>query len=229
MSAGMVLVADNRIELVREVKAQLGRLGLESLWASGGREAIRLFLQRVPDAVILGETLLEFNVWDTAELIRAVSDVPIVFLADQPDRLSRNRALQLGDDYLTPPWQWDRLRARLAALMKRTSGPTNTLPDPYYDGYLKVDIGGRAVTRAGMPVDLSHTEFKLLSCFVRHPNLALSHGEILHSVWGYTYPKAKTDVTLNVYHLRQKIEVNPSRPAYLRTVRGVGYLFAPRQ
>jgi DNA-binding response OmpR family regulator len=228
MSAGTVLIVDNNVALVGEIKVQLAHLGLESLWASGGREAIQLFVQQTPDAIILRETLPDFSGWETAELIRAISDAPIIFLSDHPERLSRNRALQLGDEYLTPPWRWDRLQARLVALLKRSIGLNNTLCDPYDDGFLKVDIGGRTVTRAGERIELTHTEFKLLSCFVRHPNHALSHSHILQSVWGHTYFKAKSDVTLYVWHLRQKIEANPAHPAYLQTVRGVGYLFTPR-
>jgi two-component system KDP operon response regulator KdpE len=178
--------------------------------------------------VILRESLADFSSWETAELIRAVSDVPILFFAEHPDRLARNRALQIGDEYLTPPWRWDLLRARLAALIKRSSGRLHGLPDTYDDGYLKVDLLGDGVTRAGMPIELTQTEFKLLSYFVRHPNRALSHGVILQSVWGHTYAKAKSDVTLYVWHLRQKIEAIPSQPTYVRTVRGVGYLFSPR-
>jgi two-component system KDP operon response regulator KdpE len=227
MSAGIVLIIDSNVARVREIKAQMATLGLEGLRASKGREAIQLFLHHRPDAVILGETLPDFSGWEMAELIRAISDAPIIFVSDHSDRLSRNRALQLGDEYLTPPWRWDRLRARLTALLKRASGKNNTLPDPYDDGFLKVDISGRAITRAGMRIELTHTEFKLLSCFVRHPNHALTHSEILQSVWGHTYLKAKSDVTWSVSHLRKKIEANPSHPTYLRTVRGVGYLFAP--
>jgi two-component system KDP operon response regulator KdpE len=228
MCAGTVLIVDNNVALVREIKVQLVHLGLEGLWASGGREAIQLFLNHTPDAVILRDTLPDFSGWETAELIRAISDAPLIFLSDHPERLSRNRALQLGDEYLTPPWRWDRLRARLVVLLKRSAGRNNTLSDPYDDGFLKVDISGRAITRAGERIELTHTEFKLLSCFVRHPNHALSHSDILQSVWGHTYFKAKSDVTLYVWHLRKKIEANPARPTYLRTIRGVGYLFAPR-
>ncbi len=229
MSAGKVLLVDDNVVLMREIKSQMANLGLETMWAAGGREAIQLFIHHTPDAVILREVLPDFSGWETAELIRAISDAPIIFLSDHPDRLSRNRALQLGDEFLTPPWRWDRLLARLAALIKRSSGQNNTLADPYDDGYLAVDLTGRAVTRAGIRIELTHTEFKLLSCFVRHPNHALSHSEILQSVWGHTYLKAKSDVTLYVWHLRKKIEANPAQPTYLRTVRGVGYLFAPRQ
>jgi two-component system phosphate regulon response regulator PhoB len=84
------------------------------------------------------------------------------------------------------------------------------------------------VTREGKPVDLSNTEFKLLSCFVRHPDRALTYLDILQSVWGHSYLKAKSDVSQYVRYLRQKIEIDPARPDYLQSVRGIGYLFASR-
>jgi two-component system KDP operon response regulator KdpE len=228
MKTARILIVDCNPTVVKELKAQIVSLGMEPLWAAGGREAIQFFVYDMPDAVILHGAFPDLSGWQTAELIRAISDAPIIFITDRPDRLDRNRALQLGDDYMSPPWRWDRLRARLPALLKRSTGQPTAMPDPYDDGYLKVDIGSQAVTRNGAQVELTHTELKMLSCFVRYPNRALSHGEILQSVWGHRYLKAKADVTLYVWHLRQKLEADPQRPTYFRTVRGIGYLFALR-
>jgi DNA-binding response OmpR family regulator len=228
MKRGKILLADSNPAVVDEIKAQLTRLGLELLWSPTGRDVIKSFIHHTPDAVILRDTLPDFNGWEAARLIRAISDTPIIFISDQSDRLSRNRALQLGDDYMTPPWQWERLPARLAALLRRSTSHQPILPDLYDDGYLQVDISGHLVTREGRPVTLSDTEFKLLSCFVRHPNRALTYGEILQSVWGHSYLKAKSDVSQYVRNLRQKIEIDPARPAYLHSVRGIGYQFMSR-
>jgi len=228
MKHGKILVADGDVATVQEIQAQLTRLGFEMLWAPNGREIIKSFILYMPDAVILRDSLPDFDGWETARLIRAISDTPIIFISDQSDRLLRNRALQLGDDLMSPPWQWERLPARLAALLKRSPGRISSLPHLYDDGYLIVDISGRVVTRDGKPVDLSNTEFKLLSCFVRHPNRALTYLEILQSVWGHGYLKAKSDVSQYVHYLRQKIEIDPARPDYFRSVRGIGYLFESR-
>ena len=225
---GRVLIVDKDPALVREITSQVAHLGLEALWAGGGREAIQLFVRHTPEAVILSEVLPDFSGWEAAELIRTICDAPIIFLSRHPDRLSRNRALQLGDEYLTPPWQWDRLRARLAALLRRSTAPVASQPDPYDDGFLKVDLEAQHVTKAGKHVRLTKTEFKLLTCFVRHPNRALSHNEIVQSVWGHGYIEPKSAVTLYVWHLRRKIEADPSRPTYLQTIRGIGYFFSPR-
>jgi two-component system response regulator MtrA len=228
MKRGKILLVDGNSAVIDEIKCQLSRLGLELLWTANGREAIQSFIHYMPDAVILRDILPDYNGWETARLIRAISDAPIVFISDQSDRLSRNRALQLGDDYMTPPWQWERLPARLAALLRRSPSHTPILPDLYDDGYLKVDISGHLVTRDGGLVILSDTEFKLLSCFVRHPNHALTYGAILQSVWGHSYLKAKSDVSQYVRNLRQKIEIDPARPVYLHSVRGIGYRFLSR-
>jgi DNA-binding response OmpR family regulator len=228
MKTPQILIVDCNPHIAWELEAQIAHLGMKPLWAAGGREAIQSFFHDKPDAVILREALPDISCWETAELIRSASDAPIIFLSDHPDRLSRNRAIQLGAEYLSPPWEWDRLAARLPALVEASAGHHPAMINPYDDGFLRVDIAGRAVTKNGVPVELTHTEFKLLSCFIRSPNLPLSHGDILQNVWGHRYLKAKADVTLYVWHLRQKIEAAPSRPTYLRTVRGVGYLFAPQ-
>jgi len=153
MKRGKILVADGDMAVVQEIRAQLTGLGFEMLWAPNGHEVIRSFIHFMPDAVILRDTLPDFDGWETARLIRAISDTPIIFISDHSDRLSRNRALQLGDDLMAPPWQWERLPARLAALLKRSANQASILPDLYDDGYLIVDISGRVVTRQGQPVD----------------------------------------------------------------------------
>jgi DNA-binding response OmpR family regulator len=228
MKHGKILVADGDVAAVEEIRAQLTRLSFEMLWAPNGHEVVKSFIHHVPDAVILRDTLPDFDGWETARLIRAISATPIIFISDLTDRLSRKRALLLGDDIMTPPYQWERLPARLAALLKRSANYVPSLPDLYDDGYLVVDISGRLVARDGKPVDLSNTEFKLLSCFVRHPNRTLTYLAILQSVWGHGYLKAKSDVSQYVRYLRQKIELDPERPDYFHSVRGIGYLFMPR-
>ena len=110
-------------------------------------------------------------------------------------------------------------------MLRRTARQDQTCCNFYDDGYLKVDIAGSAVTRDGQPVPLSDTEFKLLSCFVSHSDRTLGYAEILQSVWGHTYLKAKSDVSQYVRYLRQKIEPDPAAPSYLKSIRGVGYLF----
>jgi DNA-binding response OmpR family regulator len=228
MKTANVMLIDNDAAVVGQMRSHLAQAGLEAVAAGAGREAIQTFLRRPPDAVILRDTLPEISGWEIGELIREISAVPIIFISDRPDRLSRNRALQIGDDYMPAPWRWEWLVARLSALLKRSSAECPMLPAVYDDGYLRVDLQAQTAVRGGVPLNLTSTEFKLLSCFVRHPNRALGYSEILQSVWGHSYLKAKSDVSLYVRYLRQKIEVDMARPSYLQTVRGFGYLFAGR-
>lgn len=221
-----ILVVDSNAEFAAEMRKQMARGGVDTICASSSREGIQAFVRHIPDGVILRDTLTDLSCWENAQLIRAISDAPIIFISEQPDRLARNRALQLGDEYMTSPWRWEYFVARLNALLKRSAQDCRTAPLLYDDGYLRVDIHNQLLTRAGRPVDLTDTEFRLLSCFVRYPNRALTYGDILQSVWGHRYLKAKSDVSLYVRHLRQKIEADVTRPAYLQTVRGIGYIFA---
>src|SRR5258708_21870935 len=158
MKSGKILLVDGNSAVIDEIKCQLSRLGLELLWTANGREVIQSFIHHMPDAIILRDTLPDFDGWETARLIRAISDTPIIFISDHSDRLSRSRALQLGDELMSPPWQWERLPARLAALLRRWPTQPHRMPDLYDDGYLVVDISGRVVTRASQPVALSKTE-----------------------------------------------------------------------
>ncbi len=228
MKHGKILIAGDVVAVDQEIQAQLARFGLEMLWTQNGREVIKSFIHHMPDAVILRDTFPDCGSWETARLMRAINDTPIIFISDRSDRLSRNRALQLADELMTPPLQWERLRLRLAALLKRSATYAPILPDPYDDGYLTVDISGHLVTRAEIPVNLSNTEFMLLSYFVRHPNRTLTFVEILRSMWGHSYLKARSDVSQYVGYLRQKIETDPARPAYFHSVRGIGYQFMSR-
>jgi len=226
MSFGKVLIADSDRAVVQAIEAQIRPLGLEPLWTPDGQQVIDSFIRRRPEAVILRDRLPDADGWEMAELIRAISDAPIIMLSDTPDRLTRQRALQVGDDILSPPWRWERLPARLDALLKRPRSSAEPPPDRYDDGYLMVDLSGRVVTRLGATVDLNYTEFKLLSCFVAHPNQALSYGQLLQRVWLHGYLKARSDVSQHVRYLRQKIEINHARPVYFRSIRGIGYLFS---
>jgi DNA-binding response OmpR family regulator len=223
-----VLIAESSPEVVQQITAQVAGLGLALRRTASGPETLDCLAQREPDAIILRDTLPERGGFETARLIRAVSDVPIIFTTGQPDRLSRQRALHFGDEYLALPGQLDRLPARLTALLQRRTRPAAPVPDGYDDGYLRVVISQRAVTRAGNAIDLTETEFNLLSCFVRHQNQALSYTSLLESAWGHRYPKAKSEVSQYVRYLRQKIEADPAQPVYLQSVRSLGYMFLSR-
>lgn len=222
-----VLIVDNDPAIVKSLSAHITREGFEPIPAHSGQEGVHAFLERLPQAVILRDVMPGLSGWEVAQQIREMSDVPILFLSDHKDRASMERALRMGDDYMAPPWSWERLSAKLTALLKRSSAKASHVLI-YDDGFLRIDFAHRHVTRQGEPVHLTETEFRLLSYFVRRMHQVLRYEELLANVWDHTYLKAKSHVSVYVGYLRKKIEADPSHPAYIHTERGLGYSFRPR-
>jgi DNA-binding response OmpR family regulator len=133
--------------------------------------------------------------------------------------------LELGaDDYVTKPFSIRELMARVKAVLRRAS-PHTPPPEVYRFNDVEVNVRSNAVTRAGLPVELSAKEFALLAYFVAHPAETLSRDQLLDAVWGYeNYPNTRT-VDAHIVHLRQKLEPNPEEPRFILTIHGTGYKF----
>ncbi len=227
MAQATILIIDDRSDVAEAMRERLASAGYTVLWAASSREGVQAFLDAKPDAVVVRDGLPGSDGWDTARRIREMSGVPIAFISDRRDTFSMERALHIGDEYLSPPWNWDRLVARLAVLLRRRRENAADEMLAYADGRLSIDFASRQVTKDGQPVHLTDTEFKLLSCFVRHPSRVLTYEELLTQVWGHTHFGAKSHVSLYVRYLRKKLEDDPARPAYFTTEWGVGYVFRP--
>jgi two-component system KDP operon response regulator KdpE len=224
MPSGKVLIVDNDRAVVASLRAHLTQDGFETLAAYSVPDGMRKFVETLPDAVILRDEVPGPRGVEMAWRLREMSDAPIIFISDRKDRFLLERALQVGDEYMAPPWSWEKVSAKLTSLLKRRRSPTDHLLS-CDDGNLKIDLAHRQVTKAGQPLHLTSMEFKLLSYFVRKANRVLKYDELLAHVWGHTDPKAKSQVSLYVRYLRKKIEDDPAHPAYLCTERGVGYSF----
>ena len=228
MEQPKVLIIEPDGSVAQALVDELARAGYETLSCTNGRDGIKRFLEQRPQAVIVRDALQGIDGWDTARRIREMSTVPLIFISDRKEVFSMERALHVGDDYVTPPWNWPRLVAKLSALLRRQrEGSTETLT--YDDGHLSIDFARRQVTCGGKPVHLTDTEFKLLSCFVRHPNQVLTYDDLLTQVWGHTHFGAKSHVSLYVRYLRKKLEDDPAQPVYFNTEWGVGYSFRPKE
>jgi len=150
---------------------------------------------------------------------------PILMLTARGQVVDRVVGLKLGaDDYLVKPFEMAELLARIEALLRRVP-PQAPGPDGYRFGDIIVDFRRAEVTRAGVPVELSAREFKLLKYFIEHRGATLSRDELLNEVWGYHAMPSTRTVDVHVAWLRQKLEPNPRRPEYIQTVHGLGYKF----
>jgi DNA-binding response OmpR family regulator len=222
-----VLVVDDE-PIVREVVVRyLRRDGYTTLEAGDGEVARRVIEAGSPALVILDVMLPGLDGLELCRWIRRRSDLPVILLTARGEEADRIAGLELGaDDYVTKPFSPRELAARVGTVLRRAS----TAPaarEPIVVGDLVIDGLGREVTRAGTNVPMTAREFDLLWFFVGHPRQAFSRAQLMDSVWGYAAAIDTGTVTVHVRRLREKIERDPSQPAHLRTIWGVGYRFDP--
>jgi DNA-binding response OmpR family regulator len=202
----------------------LERAGYQCVETGNGREALRLFYETHPDLVILDLALPEMTGWQICERIREVSQVPIIMLTAQAEEPARVRGLQQGaDDYVTKPFSFPELVARVQAVLRRAarSGP---VPTVYRQGDLLLDPQAHRATLGGQDQKLTPTEFRLLAFLMQHPGQLLTHDQILSGVWGPAYSDDVDSVRIYIRNLRRKLETADG-PRYIATEHGLGYRF----
>lgn len=226
----VVLIVDDVQVFQRLVEHVLAGEGYEVVKAPNGQEALRLLFARKPNLVLLDVIMPKMDGWQTCSRIREVSDVPIILLTgSRCEEEDVVRGLDHGaDDYLTKPVGNRELAARVRAVLRRAETPATTEARPnlaYSDDYLVVDVEERKVLAGGQRVNLTATEFRLLSALVENAGRVLSHRQLLEKVWGWEYTDDLDYVRIYISHLRQKIEPDASLPRYIVTTPGVGYCF----
>ena len=217
---------------VRELVAQYLELeGFDTMQAGTGSEALKLAAEHSPDLVILDVNLPGIDGFEVARRLRATSAIPILMLTGRTEEADKLAGFGVGaDDYVTKPFQPRELVLRVQAMMRRlaaTSAPAIVLDDALRIGDLLIRPRTREVLRDGVPLELTAKEFDLLYFLAAHPKQVFTRQQLLHHVWHYDYYGDVRTVTVHMRRLRQKVEVEPSRPRHLRTVWGVGYKFEP--
>jgi two-component system KDP operon response regulator KdpE len=217
-----VLVVDDEPPIRRLLKTSFGAQGYQVVEASDGMSALEALKGAAIDLVVLDLGLPGMDGFAVIKELRdSGSAVPIVVLSSRDDEAGKVKALDLGaDDYVTKPFGVDELMARARAALRHRLQAEGTTP-VFRSGDLSVDLVRRIVTVRGAEVKLSPREYDLLRLLVLHAGKVLTHRFAMKEVWG-----GATDVQyLRVYirALRQKIEVDPERPAHILTEQGVGY------
>jgi len=230
-SVPRILVVDDDPDLRDLLSTYLGGNGFEVITASDGVSMRTAMAHAVPDAIVLdlmlpGEDGLSLTRW-----VRAQSAVPILMLSARGEEMDRVVGLEVGaDDYLAKPFGPRELLARLRALLRRGNPVTTQTPAPPGHGQFgpfSLDTFGRRLMRGGLEVHLTSAEFDLLAAFVVHANRVLSRDMLVDLLRGYDRDPFDRSIDNRVTRLRRKIEADPTAPAYIRTVRGEGYLFNP--
>jgi len=227
VSARVLLIDDSETERA-VAKERLERAGYTVWTATDGNEGLRRLYDVRPDVVLLDLVMPERDGWETLELIRQVSDVPVIMVTGQDTEVERVRGLKAGaDDYVGKPYSGPELLARIEAVLRRTGGKS-TVKEMWDDGLVRIDYGASEVTVRGVPVSLTPLEFRLLSTLVEHAGQVLSRDQLLEHVWGDAHTRGGDEVKLYVGYLRRKVERDPRSPELIETVRGFGYRYVKR-
>ena len=228
-----VLVVDDEPNIRELVQVALTFHGCTVVTAATGQEALRSAGAVQPDLVVLDVVLPDLDGFEVCRRLRARGDdVPIIFLTARDTSSETVQGLALGgDDYVTKPFSVEALVARIRAVLRRAAraaqagepGEEATLRA----GDLELDESRWTVQRAGTPVELSPTEFRLLAYLMRHQGRVLSRAQLLEHVWGWDYAGQSQIVETYVSYLRRKLD--PLGPPLIHTQRGVGYTLRPPQ
>jgi two-component system response regulator RegX3 len=223
--ARTILVVEDEPTLRETLAEALEADGFRAVQAADGREALEKFHAEQPDLVLLDLMLPELSGLEVTRRIRAVSSVPIVMLTARDAEVDKVVGLELGaDDYVTKPFSFRELSARIRAVLRRGESIGAPLPPLVELGPVKVDLAGHRVLRDGVEIAIKPKVFELLAFLLRHPGQVVTRDQLLEQVWGYDYPGETRTVDVHVHWLRAAVEEDPARPALIGTVRGTGYV-----
>ena len=226
--AKKVLVVDDEKIIVKGLKYSLEQDGMEVDAAYDGRAALEMAQANQYDVILLDVMLPEYDGFQVCQTIREYSTVPIVMLTAKDNDMDKILGLEYGaDDYITKPFNILEVKARIKAVMRRSSVKEQTQErgKNVTVGDLELDLDSRRVFIEGREVNLTAKEFDLLELLTLNPNKVYNRDKLLDLVWGYDYPGDVRTVDVHIRRLREKIEKNPSEPKYINTKWGVGYFF----
>ncbi len=228
-----VLVIDDQENIIEFIKLGLKYEGFLVKSELDGLQGLAAAQRINPDLIILDVMLPGIDGLEVCQRLRAnptTQDIPILMLTAKDDVRDRIAGLDTGaDDYLTKPFSFEELVARIRAILRRQSRGRGDENDLSYGqivqfGDLQLNPGTREVTRGGRQIELTATEYNLLLLFMSHPRQVLDRQTILNRVWGYDFLGETNIIEVYVRYLREKIEDSPSAPRLIQTVRGVGYV-----
>lgn len=221
----LILVVDDEPKIVKLARDYLEKAGFQVLAAGTGPDALAMFRRERPSLVLLDLNLPGMDGLDVCRIMRRESDVPIIMLTARVEETDQLIGLELGaDDYVTKPFSPRTLVARIRAVLRRVSGDVHQ-PDVLRAADLEIDLKGYNVTRAGEPLQLSRTEFSLLTLLAEHPGQAFTRAQLLNHLHGYAYDGFDRSIDAHIKNLRRKVERDASNPEYILTVYGIGYKF----
>jgi phosphate regulon transcriptional regulator PhoB len=231
MTPKRILVIEDDKDIVELVRYNLEKDGFQVLTSGEGSMGLAQVRKTPPDLLVLDLMLPKLSGLEICKEIRrdaSLNRLPILMLTARGEESDRIVGLELGaDDYVTKPFSPRELVARVKALLRRVE-PAEAPEKLVEVGALRIDPAAYRVTRAGKAVPLSTLEFRLLYYLAARPNKVFSRDQLLDAVWGTERFVTPRSVDVYVRRLREKIEMDPQRPVFVKTIRGAGYLFETR-
>ena len=229
-SAPILIVDDDAG--IRELLADyLGQQGYAVTTAGDGKEMARRLQEQLPALVVMDLMLPGEDGLALTRQLKAAHGLPVIMLSARGEDVDRIVGLEVGaDDSLPKPFNPRELLARIRAVLRRGEAQADKSADAGLAqfGPFRLDLAAQRLTRDGQEIALTQAEFSLLKIFVEHPNRALSRDQIMDWLKGFERDPFDRSIDVRVTRLRKKIEDDPANPAYIRTVWGQGYLFAPK-
>jgi two-component system KDP operon response regulator KdpE len=221
------LVVDDDPQILKAVRTSLGAHGFEVLTAGNGETAVDMLAKEPVDVVLLDLGLPGIDGLEVVERVRTWSDVPIIVLSVHDTQQEKAGALDAGaDDYITKPFGMQELLARMRAVRRRVE-PAEAVDPVLRFGDLEIDRGRRLVRLGRQPVHLTPTEYRLLEALATNAGKLLTHGWLLHRVWGPAYESEAQYLRVFIRQLRKKLGDDATRPRFILTEPGLGYRWRP--
>ncbi len=222
-----ILVVDDEMLLVKGIKFNLENDGYTVVTGSDGMEAVELASAGDIDLIVLDLMMPRLDGLGACRKIREFSDVPIIMLTAKADDMDKLMGFENGaDDYLTKPFNILELKARIRALLRRsTQSRKQETENMLRRGHISLDSRARNAYNADVMVELTAKEFDLIELLMRNPNRVYSRDALLSAIWGYDSSSDIRTVDVHIRRLREKLENDPAEPEYILTKWGVGYYF----
>ena len=223
-----ILVVDDEQVLVKGIKFNLEHEGYQVEAGYDGEQAVELAREGGFDLIILGLMMPKIDGLQACMRIREFSNVPVIMLTAKGEDADKIMGFECGaDDYITKPFNILELKARVRALLRRSGAAVQKQDGGVLTaGHIRLDSGERAAWKDGERVELTAKEFDLMELLMRNPGRVYSRENLLNVVWGYEYIGDYRTVDVHVRRLREKLELDPANPEYIRTKWGVGYYLA---
>ena len=222
--AKRILLVDDEPLILKGLKFSLEQDGYETDTAADGEEALAKMRNGGYDIVLLDVMLPKLSGIEVCQNIRETSNVPIIMLTAKGEDMDKILGLEYGaDDYMTKPFNILEVKARIKSILRRTGAAPEAPKLELTVRDITINIGNRSVVAHGEPVNLTVKEFDLLQLFMNNPGKVYSRDELLETIWGFDYLGDVRTVDVHIRRLREKIEKDSTKPAYIMTKWGVGY------